>query len=186
MAYKVDSDFFLAIPRPDKDAARLFQLIDMDRVSFRKFLPWVDAIKSYKNEEDFLAKVNINFGKGISLNLVIWYQQEIVGMISFNHLNKLDDSADIGYWLGKNYRRRGLMTKAVKGICNIGFSEYALNRIVIRAAIDNVDSNAVAKKEGFTHEGILRKGEKLLDGYHDENIYSLLQDEWRRMNARET
>lgn len=184
MSYKIDSEISLAVPRPRKDAEKLFQLIDNDRGFFRKFLPWVDAIESYKNEEDFLSNVNINFGKELSLNLVIWYQQEIVGMISFNHLNKLNNLADIGYWLGKDYRGKGITTKAVKGICNIGFSDYDLNRIVIRAAIDNAASNAVAKKNGFKREGVLRKNEKLCDGYHDENIYSLLQSEWREINVR--
>lgn len=185
MSYRVESDLFLAVPRPKKDAAELFRLIENDRGSMRKFLPWVDSLKKIGDEENFLAQVNINYAKEDSLNLVIWYRQKIVGMISFNSFDKLNNVADIGYWLGQKYRGHGIMTKAVKGICAIGFNDYDLHRIIIRAATDNEASNAVANRAGFIHEGILRKNEKLHDGYHDENIFSLLRDEWNAMSDKD-
>ena len=112
------------------------------------------------------------------MNLVLWYRDEPVGMISFNHFRPSDESGDIGYWLKKSVRGRGLAHQAVLAMCRIGFEEYGVNKVIIRAAVDNSPSNAVAQKAGFHHDGTRRAGEKLADGFHDENEYSLLRSEW--------
>nr|WP_246013825.1 GNAT family protein [Companilactobacillus suantsaicola] len=69
------------------------------------------------------------------------------------------------------------MTQAVKCMANLGFEDYGLNRVIIQAAVDNKASNAVAKKAGFILEGTLRQNELLDDGFHDENLYSLLKED---------
>jgi RimJ/RimL family protein N-acetyltransferase len=59
------------------------------------------------------------------------------------------------------------------------FAERDMHRITIRAAVENRRSRAVAKRLGFTLEGILR-GSLLLDGEHtDAALYSLLVPEWK-------
>ena len=57
------------------------------------------------------------------MNLVLWYRDEPVGMISFNHFRPSDESGDIGYWLKQAVRGHGLMHRAVKAMCQIGFEE---------------------------------------------------------------
>lgn len=183
-SYEVSKNLRLALPRPIKDAPGLFALVDADRANLRRFLPWVDALKNAQDEENFLKHVKLNYAKEKSLNLVIWERQTIAGMISFNQFNQTNQSADIGYWLGKPSRGKGIITAAVQGICELGFLEYDLNRIIIRAAVDNQPSNAVAKRTGFRLEARLVQNEKLLDGFHDENQYVLLQAEWEKMQNR--
>ena len=92
------------------------------------------------------------------MNLVLWYRDEPVGMISFNHFRPSDESGDIGYWLKKSVRGRGLAHQAVLAMCRIGFEEYGVNKVIIRAAVDNSPSNAVAQKAGFHHDGTRRAG----------------------------
>ena len=61
--------------------------------------------------------------------------------------------------------------------------QRGLNRIVIRARVDNGPSRAVAERLGFTHEGTERSGECLRGEFGDVATYSLLADEW---NMRDT
>lgn len=179
--YTVSSKIKLALPRPELDGPVLFDLLNQHRTSFEYYLPWIQFTQKPEDEISFLKLTNQHFGNAESLNLVIWYQEKIAGMISFNSINKIRNSADIGYWLTPEYRGHGVVTQSVQAICKIGFEDYGLNKIIIQAAVDNVSSNAVAKRAGFILEGISRQNEKLADGYHDENVYSLLRSDQNKV-----
>jgi ribosomal-protein-serine acetyltransferase len=112
---------------------------------------------------------------------VIYYQNQPAGMISFNHFRRTDQSADIGYWLADRFTGQNIMHRAVQGICQLGFADYQLNKMVINAAVENTRSNQVAQNAGFKLDGTLRANELLLDGcFHDENHWSLLKNEWQK------
>lgn len=177
LSCKVSDEIKLAVPRPKIDGPKLFKLLDGQREYFEYYLPWLKLTKVANDEVEFLQMTNRHMGMNDSLNLVIWYQNEIVGMISFNHFDHLRASADIGYWLGKKFQGKGIVTRAVQCFANLGFEDYGLNRVIIQAAVDNEASNAVAKRAGFILEGTLRQNELLDDGFHDENLYSLLKED---------
>ncbi|RJO78887.1 N-acetyltransferase [Nocardia panacis] len=71
-----------------------------------------------------------------------------------------DTAAEIGYWIGREQRSRGLMTRAVRLVCEFGFHAdgMALQRISWRAFIGNYASAAVARRAGFRYEGLCRLG----------------------------
>ncbi|HIY93665.1 GNAT family N-acetyltransferase [Companilactobacillus sp. HBUAS56275] len=177
LSCKASDNIKLAIPRPKIDGPKLFNLLDKQREYFEYYLPWLKLTKVVNDEVEFLQMTNRHMGTNDALNLVIWYQNEVAGMISFNHFDNLRASADIGYWLGREFQGKGIMTKAVKCFVNLGFEDYGLNRIIIQAAVDNETSNAVAKRAGFIFEGTLRQNELLDDVFHDENLYSLLKND---------
>ncbi|WP_427910811.1 GNAT family protein [Pediococcus parvulus] len=179
-AYVINENLKLAIPNPNRDAQKLFVLIDESRESIQKWLPWAANLKSTADEVKFLKHVNINFGMRESLNVVIYDKQQPVGMISCDHF-KANKSANIGYWLAEGARGHGVMHQAVLAMVDIGFQDYDLNRIEIEAAVENMGSNHVAQKAGFKLEGTLRAHHLLLDGrFHDYNLYSLLRSEWQK------
>ncbi|MFD1431888.1 GNAT family N-acetyltransferase [Lacticaseibacillus yichunensis] len=177
-SYPINDQLKLALPRPLMDAPILFALIDADRDVLGRWLPWVDALRAPQDETAFLQTVLTHFAQGTSLNTVIWLNDAPAGMISFNGFHELSQSADIGYWLGRQFRGQGVMTQAVRGLCRLGFDEYDLNKITIEAAVDNQASNAVAQHAGFHLDGTLRANELLADGVHDGHVWSLLKSEF--------
>lgn len=180
-SYQIDDQVALALPRPENDSQPLFELIDHSRKNLATWLPWVPKIQTAADEKNFLQMVLLHFAQEKSLNTVIYYQSQPAGMISFNHFRQLDQSADIGYWLGDRFTGQNIMHRAVCGICQLGFSDYQLNKIVINAAVENTRSNQVAQNTSFKLDGVLRANELLLDGrFHDENHWSLLQSEWQK------
>ncbi|MDN2453466.1 GNAT family protein [Lactobacillus sp. UCMA15818] len=179
-AYKIDSEVSLALPRPKIDAEPLFQIIEESRKELQVWLPWVPIMKSVVDEEKFLTSVLKNFGSEHSLNTVILYKGTPAGMISFNKFNTTNQCADIGYWLGTKHVGNGIIHRAVAGICTLGFADYDIHKIEIHAAVENVRSNQVAKKAGFHFDGSLRANELLANGFHDENVWSLLKEEWKK------
>ena len=84
LSYVIDDDFKLALPRPRLDSAPLFAIIDQERDDIGRFLPWANGLKRRPRKQHF-AGVNDHFGREESMNLVLWYRDEPVGMISFNH-----------------------------------------------------------------------------------------------------
>ncbi|HIW72182.1 MAG TPA: GNAT family N-acetyltransferase [Candidatus Levilactobacillus faecigallinarum] len=178
LAHQVTSRIQLAVPRPALDGPDLFALLAKEPDYYARYLPWVAQTTTAADEVAFLQQTNRHLGQGTSLNLVILVAGVTAGMISCNRFDQLNQSADIGYWLGRAYQGQGIMTTAVKGLCDLVFSDYAVNRLVIRAAVENTASNAVAQRAGFQPEGILRQNEKLADGFHDEQQYSYLKTDW--------
>ncbi|KAA8455749.1 GNAT family N-acetyltransferase [Weissella paramesenteroides] len=176
--YQIDNEVSLALPRPKIDAEAMFQLIDESRKELEMWLPWVSYTKAIADEEKFLYEVMRHFGTGYSLNLIILYENHPAGMISFNRFREIDQSAEIGYWLGTRFIGKGIMHRAVVGMCQIGFNDYKVNKIEIHAAVDNARSNHVAQKAGFRLDGSIRASELLPDGFHDGNIWTILKDEW--------
>lgn len=99
------------------------------------------------------------------INFAIDINGEVVGGIGLTNIE--DHKAEIGYWLNKNYRGQGIMTKVVKLMTKYGFKKLGLKRIYAFVFPFNKASIAVLKKAGYKYEGKLRKhikkGDKLID-----------------------
>lgn len=176
-SYRVDDDISLAIPRR-QDAKKIFEVVEKDVDYLSKWLPWPRSLKTVADEEDSLKLLLLHFGQGESLNLVIWYQHEIAGSISFNKFDQKNQSAEIGYWLAGDLQGHGIMHRCVEAMFTIGFTEYDCEKIMIRAATENGPSNHVIQKAGFHFDGVERHAQKLEQGWIDFNCYSLLKSEW--------
>lgn len=177
LSYRIDQDLELALPRI-KDARALYIAIDSSRASLRTYLPWVDDVLCPDDEIPSIQADRHGFANDESLNLLIWYQGQIAGKISFNKFDQLNDAADIGYWLAEDFRGLGLMSRSLEKIFEIGFEEYGLHRIYLCCATDNLKSNRVAQRAGMRLESTQKQCLKLADGYHDQNEYALLRAEW--------
>jgi [ribosomal protein S5]-alanine N-acetyltransferase len=63
-------------------------------------------------------------------------------------------NAEIGYWIGEPYWKRGITSKAVTLITQWAWQQLPeLTRIYAPIFKDNIGSQAVAKACGFVHEG---------------------------------
>jgi len=84
--------------------------------------------------------------------------------------------AEIGYWLAKPYWRRGIMTAAVHRICEFGFAEFGLVKIVAHVFAHNRASARVLEKCGFEQEGYLRKHHLKDNQFVDARLFGLLAE----------
>jgi ribosomal-protein-serine acetyltransferase len=63
-------------------------------------------------------------------------------------------------------------------------SVWQLNRVEVRAAVENRRSRAIPERLGFRQEGTLRQAE-LVDGrYLDSVMYSMLAADWHPTQSR--
>ncbi len=116
----------------------------------------------------------------ITFALLVKPSIEVVGHVSFYAINLINQTAEIGYWLGESYWRNGYISEAVRAILPYGFQELDLRRLTIRVFAENQASAMLAEKLGFKFEGLLRQAVRCraTSKIHDEKIYGLLREEW--------
>jgi len=149
----------------EEDAALMFQEIDDDRERLGRFLPWVDSIKTLKDEINFVRDAQKKWLKCEQFNYAIFLKPNLyyVGNISVHSLNWDDESAEIGYWILGKQEGKGLMLESVNRLTQILFHE-GLHRIQIRCDAENIRSTKVPERAGFHFEGMLLNEQKLAQG----------------------
>lgn len=101
-----------------------------------------------------------------------------VGSIGvFRQGNIHRQTAELGYYIAEEYWGRGIMTEAVKQICQYVFSESDIIRIYAEPFAYNAASCKVLEKAGFQYEGTLRRNAVKNGKVIDMKMYSLLKDE---------
>jgi ribosomal-protein-serine acetyltransferase len=109
--------------------------------------------------------------------LVGWVNLEIDGAAR---------SGEVGYWLDAGFVGRGLVTRAVTAVLEHAFGPLGLDRVGLQTVIDNTRSRNVARRLGFTQEGVLREYAAFPNERRDLVVYGLLAREWRTANHRDT
>lgn len=86
-------------------------------------------------------------------------------------------SAELGYWLGEPFWGRGIMTQAVRQMCEEAFSRYDIVRVFAEPYAHNQGSRRVLEKAGFTLEGVLRQSVYKNGKLYDSCLYARLRGE---------
>jgi ribosomal-protein-alanine N-acetyltransferase len=128
--------------------------------------------------DDWLARVAENSRKhGQPIQWAIRNRDDfLLGALGFDHVIIGEShQAEIGYWLGKSYWSRGIMTAVVRRACEFAFSEWNLVRITAHVFAFNAASGRVLEKCGFEQEGYLKK-HCVKDGqFIDAKLYALVR-----------
>src|SRR5690606_11107271 len=109
-----------------------------------------------------------------SVDFAIEVDSEAAGGISLMLHDDVERiSAEIGYWLGKQYWGRGIMSEAVGAVTRWGFREFGLTRIYALPFANNAASSRVLEKAGYLLEGVMRRS-ALKDGVvMDQRLYAV-------------
>lgn len=161
-----------------EDAEVVFRIIDAQRDYLGQWLPWVRHTQTIIPLRQFIREsIRFNSG-GQRLTWFIWFDEQIVGSVSIVRVDHANSAAEIGYWLSREYQGQGIMTRAVAAVMRHAFRQMQLNRLVIKAPVDNHRSCAVAERLGFRREGVLRQALQLNGHWHDLALYARLRDNW--------
>jgi ribosomal-protein-serine acetyltransferase len=161
---------------PD-DLEDLWVVVERERERLGVWMPWIAGAKTIEDERSWLESVSAN--EGSLEGCGVFLDGRYVGGVGLMP-GPYGVAAEIGYWIDVEHEGRGLVTRAVRVLIDIGFGEWEVNRIVIRAGLENLRSRAIPERLGFTREGIERGGGRGTGGYHDLVVYSMLREEWSR------
>ena len=162
-----------------KDAPLIYAAVKANYDHLRMFLHWVTPEFSKLTAKEFVRRTQANARDLTGGSWGIFSEGDLAGTIGFVKINWPSRHAEIGYWIGKGFEGRGLITRAAQTLINHSFNDLGLHRIEIHCAKTNRRSRAVPERLGFKREGILRQSEWRHDRFHDMVIYGLLADDPR-------
>ncbi len=118
---------------------------------------------------------------GIRWGIELKGSTELIGTLGYYKWVKSGGfSAEMGYDLLKEYRRKGIMKEAMTAAIDFGFRHMQLNRIQIKIDPRNTASLALVDSLGFTREGMIRDSQFFRGKFVDDVIFSMLLREWKR------
>src|SRR5471032_2961039 len=93
-------------------------------------------------------------------------------------------TAEVGYWIGREYWGRGIMVEAVRAATHFAFAELDLTRVFALPFASSVRSARVLEKAGYVREGITRRSAVKEGVVLDQIIYAAYDDSWPDAHAR--
>ena len=103
----------------------------------------------------------------------------IIGRCGLHNWNIEHNRAEIGYIMEEDsYKRKGLMTEAVKAVIDYGFRKRKLNRIEALVGVGNIPSLRLMEKFHFIQEGVLKQHYHITDNYVDSVLFSKLYKDY--------
>ena len=102
-----------------------------------------------------------------------------------SRLNHSEKDAELGFWMGKAYWRKGCMKEAIREVLRFGFEELELENIYCGHHVRNERSKRIQSEMGFRfHHLELDSYYRELDEYRDERISLLTKEEWLAMQEK--
>jgi RimJ/RimL family protein N-acetyltransferase len=155
-------------PWAESDAASVVECIDGDP----EITVWLDQVpqpytladaKSYITGVDQETYAVTDAGSG-----------RVLGSIGLG--GPVDGICEIGYWIRADARGHGTTTRALTLLSRAALERDGVERVQLRADVENVSSRRVAEKAGFQLEGVLRSAHwnARLGRRQDWAMYSLL------------
>ncbi len=127
----------------EADAPRYFDLIDFDREHLSQFGD--ETTDKYQTVEDVTE--SIRNPKPDRLRFGIWDGEAMVGSINSTLVG--ENAAEIGYWVGAEYLRRGYASRALAELSRYEFERQGMERLVAFVVVGNVASRGVLEKSGY-------------------------------------
>src|SRR5665213_4270278 len=159
----------------ERHAPEGFSLVDRDRAYLREWLPWVDATQTVDDTLSFIRASLEQYASNKGFAAGIWSERQFCGVIGTHKLDWLNRKGEIGYWLGRSYQGRGIVTVACRAVVTHLLGEMDLNRVAIHCAQGNEKSCAVAERLGFLEEGVAREGQLLHGQFRDLRCFAMLK-----------
>jgi ribosomal-protein-serine acetyltransferase len=166
-------------PLTPRDATELYALVDANRIRLSRWMPWA-AGQTLDGTAQFILQANDQERAQDGFQRALIVDGAIAGVAGFHRVDRDNLSTSIGYWLGAEYERRGLMTASVLALIDHAFDVWGMHRVELRIAPDNARSLALAARLGFREEGLLRDAERFGDEHRALLMHSLLATERRR------
>ena len=102
----------------------------------------------------------------------------LIGACNLNNVRRgVLQSADLGYWIGQPFIRKGYARAAVKRVLGFAFGPLNLHRIEAATRPENEASRALLLSVGFTPEGFARSYLKINGRWHDHLKFAVVKDD---------
>jgi RimJ/RimL family protein N-acetyltransferase len=139
-----------------------------------EILKWFDL--DTRSPADYLAAKREAWGEGAGASFAICDATRPDTCLGHVFVERDEDGrGSVGYWLLEDGRGKGRAARAVRLMASWALPEMQLGRLQLHTDAENVASQRVAERAGFTREGVLRAYNGRRDGTRaDAFVYSML------------
>lgn len=102
-----------------------------------------------------------------------------VGEIGFTLLD--EGLAELGYFIKQPYWKRGFVTEAGEAVLEYAFCNLGLHKMITGCVKENVGSERVMIKLGFSKEGELKAHQMVQGEWKDRVIYGYLKNDYLKL-----
>lgn len=136
----------------DDDASGLYRAVNDSLDHLAPFMPWAQSGYSEADSVEFLANTQREWRDGVAFDYAnVTGDGEVMGGIGL--MTRIGNGGlELGYWIGKPYTGRGLVTRAAKLLVAEAF-RIGANRVEIRHDQANERSGLIPQRLGFTRVG---------------------------------
>lgn len=124
------------------------------------------------------ASEELRKGTGLRLAMIRKEGNELCGGIGLR-IDPDHHHAEIGFWIGVPFWRKGYATEAALAVVEHGFTTLKLHRIYATHYTSNPRSGHVLRKIGMRHEGMLRAHILKWGEYLDVELYGMVASDAR-------
>lgn len=158
------------------DAESLFALLTTEEVSrfisppptsvegFRKFIAWAAREQA---EGRYACFAVTPAGSDVA-----------VGIFQVRQLDPSFDTAEWGFVIGSAHWGTGVFASLAPKLVDFAFGVVGVRRLEARAAVANGRGNGALAKVGAVKEAVLRQSFFRHGRYHDQQLWTILADEW--------
>ena len=174
------------IPRTPLIAKAYHELLVANHERLARWEPWAVNPPVLEETRSFLRASAQKWLDGAELPVAIAIRENghwrLAGSVSLR-ISPYSQSGEIGYWIDGGYEGRGLASKAVAAVLDQAFGPLGLDRVALHTDTANQRSRALARRLGFTEEGLLRQALAFPGERRDQAAYGLLADEWNKRST---
>lgn len=164
------------------DGSLLYECLQDNYSRLQDYFPQtLEAIKSVAEAEFFVRQRLADWHLQQEYTFGLWHSKDtrLIGMIRLLHIDWRIPRAEVGYFIDRDYAQQGLMTEAMQFVIAFAFRQLELEKIELRAGMENIPSQRLARKIGFRREGDLRADFRKTSGeLIDMMLFGLTRSEW--------
>ena len=167
----------VALREPTADDVR--SLVDLlstaDAVSFG-----LNEVMTEAALRTFIEHAHHERSAGLSFTYVITLgaTHAIIGLAQVRQLDPSFEGAEWEMTLAPSARGTGVFLDAARMLGSFAFGSVGTHRLESRVVLQNGRANGALNKLGAVQEGILRRSVRQSGAYHDQVLWSMLEDDW--------
>jgi [ribosomal protein S5]-alanine N-acetyltransferase len=171
MILQIDNQVSISEFNPMTDKSDLiYHINDIDVANNTLTIPYPYTSSDADFYFNLIKELDSKHGKPTSF--AIRFEGKLIGGIGRIVCYGIDSHKDeIGYYIGKDYRNKGIMTSVVSGFTDFLHKEHHLVRIEAGVFLQNKSSMKVLEKAGFQYECVKRKYHKKGNEYLNAKMY---------------
>ena len=171
------SGSFILRPLQESDVDPIFQACQ------DPLIPAFTRVPSPYDREmavDFVRESAFAYLNRLALSFAIEVDGEFAGTIGLHTLKLSDHCAEVGYWIAGAHRGKGICTEALILLTDFSLDVMQFRRLEALADVENIPSQRVMERAGYSREGILQARTTRPDGRQiDMALFSKVMSEGR-------